>query len=254
MESVLRALRLLEAFGRGEPELPLAELARRSGCSKSTAHRLLATLQRAGWLERAGSGYRLTVRPFQVGSVLVESLDVTQVARPLLTRLSIESGQTTYLVVAAGGAAVCLERVSVGARIRVLELEVGGSQPLHIGAAPRALLAFDEATLLPLALQAGLEPRTGASLDDEARLREDLAATRARGYAVSDGDSTAGVAALGAPVFGEGERVVAAISVGGLREDLVPPRLAHVDALLATATAMSVRLGSRRAVHEPTAR
>ena len=53
VESVLRAVRLLECFRRGEPELSLAELVRRSGYSKSTTHRLLTTLQVAGWLERA---------------------------------------------------------------------------------------------------------------------------------------------------------------------------------------------------------
>ena len=53
VESVLRAVRLLECFRTGEPELSLSELVRRSGYSKSTAHRLLSTLQVAGWLERA---------------------------------------------------------------------------------------------------------------------------------------------------------------------------------------------------------
>jgi DNA-binding IclR family transcriptional regulator len=246
VESVLRAVRLLECFRTGEPELSLSELVRRSGYSKSTAHRLLSTLQVAGWLERTPDNrFRLTIRPFQTGSVLVESLDVTRVAPPLLTRLSIESGQTTYLVVAAGSDAVCLERVTVGARIRVLELEIGGSQPLHVGGAPRALLAFDEDALLPGVLRAGLAGRTPATLTTEEALRADLAATRARGYAVSDGDSTVGVAALGAPVFGHGERVVGAISLGGIREDVLPARPDHVAALLRTASEMSARLGSR---------
>ena len=173
-------------------------------------------------------------------------------APPLLTRLSIETGQTTYLVVASGSDAVCLERVTVGARIRVLELEIGGSQPLHIGGAPRALLAFDEDALLPGVLAAGLIPRTSASIATEEELRADLAATRDRGYAVSDDDSTVGVAALGAPVFGHGERVVGAISLGGIREDVLPPRPEHVAALLRTAAEMSVRLGSRAAATAPT--
>ena len=209
VESVLRALRLLECFRRGEPELSLGELTRRGGYSKSTTYRLLTTLQAGGWLERTPtSTFRLTIRAFQTGSVLVESLDITRVAPPLLTRLSIETGQTTYLVVAAGDHAVCLERVSVGARIQVLELEIGGAQPLHVGAAPRALLAHDEAALLPGLLRSGLAGRTPATLVDEHELRADLEATRARGYAISDGDSTVGVAALGAPVFGRAERVV----------------------------------------------
>ena len=246
--SVLRALRLLECFQEAGPELSLTELSRRGGYSKTTTHRLLTTLVAGGWLERTPSAsFRLTIRAFQTGSVLVESLDITHVAPPLLTRLSIDTGQTTYLVVEAGTNAVCLERVSVGARIRVLELDIGASQPLHVGGAPRALLAFDEERLLPGVLATGLAGRTPSTLTTEAALREDLAASRDRGWTISDEDSTVGVAAIGAPVFGHGERVVGAISLGGIRDDVLPPRAEHVAALLGTAHAMSVRLGSRRA-------
>jgi DNA-binding IclR family transcriptional regulator len=247
VESVLRAVRLLECFRPSEPELSLAEVVRRGGYSKSTTYRLLSTLQVAGWLERTeASSYRLTLRAFQIGSVLVDSLNLTHLAPPLLTRLSIESGQTTYLTVPAGIHAVCLERISVGARIPVLELKIGGSQPLHVGAAPRALLAFDEDTLLPGLLSAGLTAHTPTNCISEHELREDLAATRARGYAISNGDSPLGVAAIAAPVYGLGERVVASISLGGIREHIIPPRPEQVSALLHVASELSTRLGSRR--------
>ncbi len=253
VESVLRALRLLECFRRGEPELTLSEFVRRSGYSKSTTHRLLGTLVVAGWLERTpASTFKLTIRAFQTGSILVESLTITQIAPPLLTRLSIETGQTTYLVVAAGTGAVCLDRITVGARIGILELEIGGSQPLNIGAAPRVLLACDEARLLPGVLASGLIRRTSASLATESALRADLAATRERGYSISDGDSTDGVGAIGAAVFGRDEQLVGAISLGGIREDVIPPRPEHVAALLRTAAEMSARLGSRvAAISDP---
>ena len=88
----------------------------------------------------------------------------------------------------------------MGHRAAVLG-ELGRAQPLHVGGAPRALLAFDEDALLPGVLRAGLAGRTPATLTTEEALRADLGATRARGYAVSDGDSTVGVAALGAAVI-----------------------------------------------------
>ena len=67
VESVVRAVRLLECFEPGEPELPLATFVRRSGYSKTTTHRLLTTLKSAGWLERtADNKFRLTMRVFPV--------------------------------------------------------------------------------------------------------------------------------------------------------------------------------------------
>jgi DNA-binding IclR family transcriptional regulator len=63
--SVLRALRLLDLFERGRPEMSLAELVRRSRYSKSTTYRLLVTVEHAGWLERSPSGaFRLTIKLF----------------------------------------------------------------------------------------------------------------------------------------------------------------------------------------------
>ena len=247
VEAVLRATRLLDCFGRREPALSLAELMKRGGYSKTTTYRLLTTLEAAGWLERARDGrFKLTVRPFQVGSILIDSLDIRHEAPPVMQRLSVAVERTSYLTIPAGTHAVCIERIDRGSAFRIMDLDIGGSQPLHLGAAPRALLAFDEPALLPDLLQSGLEARTARSLATEEALRADLAETRSRGYSVSDSDVTPGVAALGAPIFGLADRAVAAISVGGLTAQMIPPRPEHVEALLMAADEISKRLGSRR--------
>jgi DNA-binding IclR family transcriptional regulator len=211
--SVLRAMRLLDLFDRGRPEMPLAEFARRSGYSKSTTYRLLVTLVEAGWLERSPAGaFRLTIKAFQVGSVLVDSLELRQEAAPIMTKMAAELDEAVYLVVAAGTRAVCLERIDSGQGVRMAELYVGGSQPLNLGAGPRALLAFDEDRLLPPLLEEGLSKRTQYSLVDPADLLSDLAETRQRGYSISDEDVTAGIGAIGAPILGPDGVAVAALS------------------------------------------
>jgi len=240
-------MRLLDCFRHGEPALPLAELVRRGGYSKTTTYRLLTTLEAAGWLERAPDGtFRLTLRPFQVGAILIDSLNVRHEAPPIMRRLALALERTTYLTIPAGTHAVCLERIDRGNAFRVMDLDVGGSQPLHLGAAPRALLAFDENALLPDLLRVGLEGRTPHSITTEQALRDDLTATRQRGYSISDSDVTQGVAALGAPVYDLHERPVAAISIGGLTEQIMPPRATHITALLQAAAEVSARLGSTR--------
>jgi DNA-binding IclR family transcriptional regulator len=247
VQSVLRATRLLDCFGRGEPALSLAELVRRSGYSKTTAYRLLTTLEVAGWLERTTDGaFQLTVRPFQIGSILIDSLNVRHVAPPVMRRLSLALERTVYLTIPAGTHAVCIERIDRGTSFRLMDLDVGGSQSLHLGAAPRALLAFDEDALLPNLLKAGLEARTPRTITTEEALREDLAETRRRGYSISDSDVTQGVAALGAPVFDLRDRAVAAMSIGGLSAQIMPPRPTHIKALLEAAADVSARLGATR--------
>jgi DNA-binding IclR family transcriptional regulator len=245
--SVLRALRLLDLFERGRPEMSLAELVRRSGYSKSTTYRLLVTLEHAGWLERGSNNtFRLTIKPFQVGSILVDSLELRREAGPIMARIAAELDETVYLVVADGTRAVCLERIDSGQGVRVADLYVGGSQPLHLGAAPRALLAFDEDTLLPPLLAQGLSRRTENSLVDAKKLRADLAETRRRGYSISDEDVTHGIGAIGVPIMGPDGRAVAGLSVGGLRQRVIPPRPAHVACLLQASQEISTRLGYRQ--------
>jgi DNA-binding IclR family transcriptional regulator len=242
--SVLRAMRLLDLFERGRPEMTLAEFARRSGYSKSTTYRLLVTLVQAGWLERSPTGaFRLTIKAFQVGSVLVDSLELRQEAGPIMTRMAAELDEAVYLVVADGTRAVCLERIDSGQGVRVADLYVGGSQPLNLGAAPRALLAFDEDRLLPPLLEEGLSSRTEHSLVNPADLRSDLAETRRRGYSISDEDVTAGIGAIGAPIFGANGVAIAALSFGGLRQHVLPPRPTQVACLLQACQEISTRLG-----------
>ena len=224
--------------------MSLAEFARRSGYSKSTTYRLLLSLEKAGWLERTPhAAFRLTIKPFQVGSILVDSLELRQEAGRIMVRMASELDQAVYLVVAAGTRAVCLERIDSGQGVRLAELDVGGSQPLNLGAAPRALLAFDEDRLLPPLLKDGLIQRTEYTLVDPAELRRDLAETRRRGYSISDEDVTAGIGAIGAPILGADGVAVAALSFGGLRQHVLPPRPTHVTCLLQACQEISTRLG-----------
>jgi DNA-binding IclR family transcriptional regulator len=235
----------MECFTGGQPEMRLTELVEASGYSKTSTFRLLTTLEHAGWVERTGRGaFRLTLKAFQVGSIAVDALDLRREAVPIMGALAAETGDSVYLVVPDDGRAVCLERVDGGQGPRVADLNVGGSQPLHLGAGPRALLAFREEELLPSLEHIGLEQRTVSSLSDLESLAADLAATRVRGYAISRGDATSGVGALGAPVFDARRHVVAALSVGGLLERVSPEREPYLASnLLKASSALSRRLG-----------
>ena len=247
VESVLKATRLLDCFQRGKPEMTLAEFVRCAGYSKTTTYRLLTTLETAGWLERTPTGaFRLTIKPFQLGSILVDSLELRREAVPVMTDLAARCVDTVYLLVPRDGQAVCLERIDAGQAFRIMDLDVGGSQELHLGAGPRALLAFREDEFLAPLLDRGLAARTEASIVDPGALRADLAASRARGYTVSLGDVTPGVGAVGAPVFDASGQAVAALSIGGFVDRFAPPRVADVaDQLLVACRYISSRLGYR---------
>lgn len=238
---------LLECF-ESNSVLSLGELVRLSGLSKTTTHRLAATLVEGGWLQRAPDGrYLLSLKAFRVGQAALSGIDLHRDGLPLLRELAERSGDTTYLMIPDGIRALCLDRIDGDRAVPIADLMPGRTQELHLGAGPRAILAYRQGDLLRAVLQHGLARRTEKSITTEADLLTDLAEIRSRGYAVSRGDATAGVGALGAPVFDHTGTCVAAISVGGLLERVAPIRESELSSLLLEACAqLSRRLGHVR--------
>jgi DNA-binding IclR family transcriptional regulator len=209
---------LLDELER-EDERTVAELSAAVGEPRSTIYRLLAGLRELGMVDpgRTRGSFRLGLRFMELGSQVQARLDERAAALPGMRRLHDETGETVFLTVRRGFEAVCIERIE-GRRVQVLALSLGGSLPLHLGAAPRVLLAFAPEELQDEYLKSGkLERVTPNSLTKPRELREDLARIRERGLAISDEDVTLGIAALGAPIRDRNGGVVTALSVAGVR-------------------------------------
>lgn len=224
-----KAVRLLDCFSNRQPELSVAELVQMTGFARSSVYRLVGTLEDVGWLARTQSGaYRPTLRLFRLGNIAANATDLRHVARPYLSALSKELGDSSYLFVRDGERAVCLDRLEGSHPIKVTLVEVGGSLPLDVGAAPRALLAHS--------LDADEPSRTP--------LPDDLVRVREQGYEVNIEDVTAGFCSVGAPVLNSDDGAVGAISLGGIRERFLPDRLpALIEAVVETAQQISRALG-----------
>lgn len=219
------------------------DLARVTGEPLSSVYRLLAHLVAVGWIDKGATRatYRLGLYALEVGGVCDDRLDLHAVARPELVKLRNETGSTAFLHVHHGTVAVCVDRVA-GRRVRSLQLTLGGSLPLYAGAGPRALLAHlppGEASrvLDTFERQAAADPSVPARSMIEHEIRRDTA----RGYSISDGDVTPGIAAVGAPVFNHRGELVAAISVSGLR----PLMLLDGDGVSRQVTEAAARISAR---------
>ncbi|GAA3722982.1 IclR family transcriptional regulator [Gordonia hankookensis] len=243
--SIIKATTVLEAFKGDSSELSLAELMKKCGYSRTTMYRILATLEVAGWVERTRSNdYRLTLRVFELASAVLGSFDLRTEASHVMSELAARFDEHVYLLVPDGARAVCLDLIESSQPIRVMVLTVGRSLPLYLGGAPIALLAELEETALPQVLDAGpmLTP-TGEEITEE-ELRARLVEIRERGYSISIGDVTPGVAALGACVRDRKGHVVAALSMGGLSADMSDARQDEMAlALIDGAMTVSKRLG-----------
>lgn len=200
-------------------EITASELADRIGEPRSTVYRLLATLQQLDMVEpgtRRGT-YRLGLELLRLGSAVIARFDERQAALPVMERIHDETGETVFLCIRRGFEAVCIERLD-GRRVQSLALRLGGSLPLHAGAAPRVLLAFEPEALWDEYARSGpLATFTDGTPTTRSALFASLKETRERGYAVSDEDVTVGIAALGAPIFDYRNALRAALSISSVR-------------------------------------
>lgn len=230
-------------------ELSAAALAERVNEPVSSVYRLLSSLSSVDWVSAGGRRglYRLGIFFMRVGGQVEDAIDIRERALPSLQELLTKTGQTVYLCVRDDLRAVCIERLD-GGDVRSMAMRLGATLPLVVGGAPRALLSFIPETTFQEVLE-----RTFASTFVE-RIPESRDAVigmvehiRATGVAVSDGDVTPGVSAVGAPVFDHRGEIHASVSVSGIHEHILGEgqREQVIDAVRACATAVSTALGWR---------
>jgi DNA-binding IclR family transcriptional regulator len=216
---------LLTAFRPGEEELTLAELARRAGVPKPTAHRLLAEL--AGWniVERTERGHRLGMRLFELGQLAPLQRGLREAAAPFLADLFEATHETVHLAVPDGVDVVYVQKLP-GRRGPRIDSRVGGRMPAYCTGVGKALLAFGPPERLAAALTAGLPRRTPRTVIAPGLLRQELTRVRADGVAEEHEESTIGIACVAAPVLDASGLAVAAISITGWANRMDTTRLA----------------------------
>lgn len=254
VQSVDRALDVLEVFLNAGPELGLTEIAKRLLLNKATAHRLLSVLEERGYVERSpkSSQYRLGYRLFELGTSYQSRLDLRRLALPFMREMVQETGESAFLCIQESDAALCIEQVEAERDVQIFALRLGGRQPLHCGAAPRVLLAgMSDSEIEHYAAHTGLPSFTPHTISSLAALRMDVENIRAQGYAHSIEDVTPGIAAIGAPVRDYTGRVIASISVSGLLAKFTGDEVLRLtQAVIHTAKEISIQMGYRSVKEE----
>jgi DNA-binding IclR family transcriptional regulator len=189
--AVDRALSILDALT--EDRVSLAELSKRTGLYKSTVLRLLKSLEKAGYALRTADGnYRLGYKVLSLGSLYQRHFRTSDIVPPVLERLATEVHEGASFYICENDQRICLHRVDSTRAIRD-SVHIGDRLPLTVGAAGHVLRAF-----------AGTR---GPRLDE----------IRRQMFAASYGERDEETAAIAAPVFGPGNKVMGALSISGPR-------------------------------------
>lgn len=215
MGSVARAIALLDALAESDAGLGVNELARRIGVNASTASRLLGTLQDAQLVQRsAGGPYRLGLRLVALSDRMLAQLDLRELARPWLTWLVEETGETATLSLPGGGEAITVDFVPSPASVASMA-RLGRPSVSHATAAGKVMLAFgDPGRRLPTTGSA-LPVYTERTITDPELLTRELNGVRERGVAEAVGEREPDLNALAAPVLGRGGDLVAILGLQG---------------------------------------
>jgi IclR family pca regulon transcriptional regulator len=216
VQSVAKCFRVLEAFSAADPELTLAQVARRASMDNATAFRLLNTLVLLGYVERiAGTrNFRLALKCLDLGFNAIARTELRDRVRPVLRSLVGEVNEAASIGVLDGAEVVYVERVQAGLVRLGVDVRVGSRIPAYCSAIGLAMLAFlpkdEQNRVLALKARVKLTPRTVTDLRE---IQTRLAKVRRSGYAVADQEITSGLRALAAPVLDPDGQPIAAVSV-----------------------------------------
>lgn len=245
LKSMQKLMAVLDCFSRYDRSLSLAEISERCKMPKTTVHRLVTSLREAKLLEqdKGRDRYRMGIRLFELGSIVLANLDLHREARDLVERLGDISGESAHLCVFDGTNMVIIEhREPGGSSVNwTTTLSLSPSYCTGVG---KAALAFQEPATIERVIGQGLLPYTSTTITDPDALRADLAETRKRGYSIDEGEHQPTVRCIAAPIRNTSGRVFAAVSVTGPMDRVTRDRVPVLaELVVATANQLSRQLG-----------
>ena len=243
VQSVDRALTILEMLAR-EGEAGVTEIAADLGVHKSTAFRLLATLESHRLVEQVGDRgrYRLGVGNLRLAGATTARLDLVTEARPVCRQLAGDTGETVNITVRSETSALYLDQVAGNSAVQSHNW-VGQHIPLHATSNGKVLISELSEKDLTAALR-DLPRFTDATVTSRSKLKAELQHVREAGYAVAVGELEVGLTAAAAPIRSAHGDIIASMSISGPTFRLTEEKLAEtIPKLVAAATEVSHRLG-----------
>lgn len=216
VQSLMRALDILETVGESTSAVSLKTITERVGLPKSTVYRLLSNLESREYVRCNIDGtYQLGLKLLTVSLQVEQSFELKQAAHPYLLALNASAQETVHLAILQGGKVLYIDTIESPQSIRLVA-KIGASNPVHCTALGKSLLfaQTDEEIARLLRVQ-GMEKRTEYTIRSIEDFLVEMKVCRARGYAFDEKESALDARCVGAPIFGPKGNVIAAMSVSG---------------------------------------
>jgi IclR family acetate operon transcriptional repressor len=245
IQSVDRALFLLETIAESGGEATLTELAVRTGLNISTCHHLLATLIQRGFAAKVPGRrlYALGARILYLGHACLQ-VDLPRRAQPYLEAVNAATGETVHLAALQGDAVVTLAVREARHAVRVDTGRVGKVEAPHATSVGKAILAWLPEDEMKRILTGGMKRFTDKTITELPALIESLRIVRRNGYAIDREEFLPGVICVGAAIRDHAGTVIGAISASTPTMRATEEHIALMrDEICAATRALSAEFG-----------
>ncbi|HEY5309306.1 MAG TPA: IclR family transcriptional regulator C-terminal domain-containing protein, partial [Casimicrobiaceae bacterium] len=248
VQSLTRGLSILECLAKAEGGLTLTDIGLRVQLPPSTVHRLLATLEKMGYVYQAGELGRWYVglQAFTVGSSFLSSRDFIAQSHPFMRRLMDQSGETVNLAILDGTEAVFVDQVQCREMMRTI-VKLGSRAPLHASGVGKAMFASLPDDQIDAILKVrGLPRITGNTITTPETMWASIRVIRQRGWSFDDEEHAQGTRCVASPIYDEHAETLGAISLAGPSSRLPDDRIRQLGPLVAhAAEELTHRLGGK---------
>lgn len=240
IRAVGRALAIFDAYDNDHLSLSLQEIAERIRMPKTTAFRLVNTLERTGFLVRMDNQrYCLSLKLARLGGLVRSTLSILEIARPVMLQVNEQVSETIALNAVLGNERMVLDAVDTPSPLMSMA-RPGERQPLLLGASGRILMAYMKPEVLDAVLKANVR---GADFDRAAFDRE-IARFRRQGYGITRGQRVPGLTAIAVPIFDIHDEVKYSLALTGPSVRIDPRDQELADVMVTAGRAISSRLGA----------
>lgn len=244
-----KAFIVLEAMSQERKSgMALEEISRSGGIHKATAHRLLYTLSKLGYVSQDADTemYSLSGKFFELGKNALPYQRLTAIAKPLMRRLLLTFGESVNLAVPHDGSLVYIQVLESPKSFRMAAY-VGQSALMHCTSVGKCIAAFmSQKEREEYVARHGLPPVTPSTITSPQQFEADLEQVRKEGIALDNEEGAQGIICVGGPIFANASEPIAALSISGPSIRMTQNLPAMKAAVKEAIQTLSMLLGSPR--------
>lgn len=250
--AVIKALKTLKQFDADHKSMTLTELSNRCDINKSSMFRIINSLESEGFLkyDKETRKYKLGVVVFHLGNNAFDFLDIKKVCAPVLKKAAVESQLLVHLAVLEEDQVIVIDKIWPTEHSDMIALvsNIGGTVPLHCTGVGKILSAYsNEETREKLLAKCKFEVYSTKTINNREAFMTELNNVRRQEYALNDCEHEPYLRCVTRPIFDSEGKVIAAVSLSGLRDIIVDDKIAQFESILHKATnELSIEFGFSR--------